>query len=264
MTPNISEFTFEKLVKYNVNTVSELLGKLEIEIKALELEISYRNSIYNIVRQRAGRYGILQNPNTKNARVDVGKNHFSNSYQIIQKNITSHETQTKSLEVELKDLREEKQRVLLNQSLIGIDNISSVKFTPFVFNIGDFGEIPKPIGFLLATPYYASTSGTHIAVSSKLSSESSRLNTEINVWKNNEISQEKIIAQELKKQLLAAKIQSEKIIIPTVIPTIIPKIIPATIPAIDPAVLPSIVGTSSLIPLGVLAILLINSRKGKK
>ena len=35
-------------------------------------------------------------------------------------------------------------------------------------------------------------------------------------------------------------------------------------PSIDPAVLPSIVATSSLIPLGVLAILLINSSRGKK
>ena len=41
-------------------------------------------------------------------------------------------------------------------------------------------------------------------------------------------------------------------------------IIPKIIPAIDPAVLPSIVATSSLIPLGVLAILLINSSRGKK
>tara|TARA_R110000744_G_scaffold11731_1_gene35571 strand:- start:321 stop:1058 length:738 start_codon:yes stop_codon:yes gene_type:complete len=50
----------------------------------------------------------------------------------------------------------------------------------------------------------------------------------------------------------------------SVIPVVIPIIKPATIPEIDPAVLPSIVATSSLIPLGVLAILLINSSRGKK
>lgn len=50
----------------------------------------------------------------------------------------------------------------------------------------------------------------------------------------------------------------------SVIPVVIPIIKPATIPAIDPAVLPSIVATSSLIPLGILAILLINSSRSKK
>jgi len=63
------------------------------------------------------------------------------------------------------------------------------------------------------------------------------------------------LAKELQKQVIQNEIKRN---------SIIPKIIPATIPSIDPAVLPSIVATSSLIPLGVLAILLLNSSRAKK
>ena len=70
-----------------------------------------------------------------------------------------------------------------------------------------------------------------------------------------ELLEEQLLAKELQRQVIQNEIKRN---------SIIPKIIPATIPAIDPAVLPSIVATSSLIPLGVLAILLINSSRGKK
>tara|TARA_R110000824_G_scaffold196038_1_gene379038 strand:- start:77 stop:745 length:669 start_codon:yes stop_codon:yes gene_type:complete len=65
------------------------------------------------------------------------------------------------------------------------------------------------------------------------------------------LSEETILKRELENQTKLNEIKRELII-----PTITPEI--------DPAVLPSIVASSSLIPLGILAILLLNSSRSKK
>jgi hypothetical protein len=235
MTPNISEYTFEKLVKYNVNTVSELLGKLEIEIKALELEIQYRNDFLN-----------KGNSFTRPIIPAGTKSHPSDSKSLYGKFYQAYTDVINFKKTQLEVLKDEKQRVLLNQSLRGIEHDNNVKFTPFVFNSD--------------VTWNSSWYNSKLLVDT----ETGKLSSQLSQWRNEQFLQEKIITEKLKKQLLAAKIQSEKIIIPAVVPTVIPTVIPKIIPSIDPAVLPSIVGTSSLIPLGVLAILLINSRKGKK
>ena len=64
---------------------------------------------------------------------------------------------------------------------------------------------------------------------------------------DNDLLEEQLLAKELQRQVIQNEIKRNSII-------------PATIPA----VLPSIVAASSLIPLGILAILLINSRKSTK
>tara|TARA_R110000824_G_scaffold157087_1_gene330507 strand:+ start:93 stop:809 length:717 start_codon:yes stop_codon:yes gene_type:complete len=238
MTPNISEYTFEKLVKYNSSNVSELVRKLEIEIKSLELEIQYRL----IFRNKANSF-------TRPIIPRGTKSHPSSSKSIFHKYLSSYEAETRYKQNQLTSLKDEKQRVLLNQSLRGIEHDNNVKFTPFVFTS--------------ETVWNSSYSTSKLL----LDTETGKLISQLLQWRNEQVLQEKIIAEELKKQLLAAKIQSEKIIIPKVVipKVVIPKVvIPATIPAIDPAVLPSIVATSSLIPLGILAILLINSSRGKK
>ena len=191
MTPNISEYTFEKLVKYNVTNVSELIRKLEIEIKSLELEIQYRTSF----RDKANAFTPPPVPKGTKQHAGSAKSRF-------YKFSSLYRNQTTSKQNELAALKEEKQRVLLNQSFRGIEHDNNVKFTPFVF-----------ISDVIWNPSYVTSQLL-------LNNATDKLNSQLSQWRNEQFLQEKIIAEELKKQLLAAKIQSEKIIIPTVIPTV--------------------------------------------
>ena len=233
MTPNISEYTFEKLVKYNVTNVSELITKLQIEIKSLELEIQYRLSFR--VKANSFTRPIL----ARGTKVS----HHSHPKAIYEKYINSYDVTTRSKQSQLLSLKDEKQRVLLNQSLRGIEHVNNVKFTPFVFNSD--------------VTWNSSWYNSKLL----LESETGKLLSQLLQWRNEQFLQEKIIAEKLKKQLLVLKmVQSQKIIIPKVVipKVVIPKVvIPATIPAIDPAVLPSIVATSSLIPLAFIAFMVL-------
>jgi len=68
---------------------------------------------------------------------------------------------------------------------------------------------------------------------------------------DNDLLEEQLLAKELQRQVIQNEIRRNSIF-------------PTITPAIDPAVLPSIVASSSLLPLGILTILLLNSSRGKK
>ena len=164
MTPNISDYTFEKLIKYDSSNASQLIRKLEIEIKSLELEIQYRLD-----------FRVKANSFTRPIIPAGTKMHFSHPKRIYEKYMDTYDTRTRSKQSQLKDLKDEKQRVLLNQSLRGIDNFTSLQFTPFVFNSD-----------VIWNPSWQ-TSKTI------LDTETGKLSSQLSKWKNNEmLKKEKI------------------------------------------------------------------------
>ena len=160
----VSDYTFEKLIKYNSSTVSELIKKLEIEIKALELEIQYRSTFQNKGNSFT-RPLIPAGTKMSAGHVKVLYGKFYGNYTDV---INSKKRQ-------LTDLKDEKQRVLLNQSLRGINDIASVKFTPFVFNSD-----------VIWNPNWWES----VKI---VNTETAKLNSQISTWKNNEmLKKEKI------------------------------------------------------------------------
>jgi hypothetical protein len=241
MIPNISDYTFEKLIKYNSSNVIELLSKLQIEIKSLELEIQYRLN-----------FRVKANSFTRPILPRGTKITFSHPKTIYEKYINSYDVTTRSKQSQLVSLKDEKQRVLLNQSLRGIEHDNNVKFTPFVFTSN-----------VIWNPSWYNSKLL-------LESETGKLLSQLSQWRNNQILQEKII-EKVEIPIVIPKI-IPKIIIPTVvpkiipkiIPTIVPKTIPTIVPEITPKITPEIVATSSiLIPLGIIGLLLY-SRTGRK
>ena len=225
MTPNISEYTFEKLIKYDSSDVNELIQKMGLEIKYLELEFQYRK----ILRDKANSFVRPVLP------AGTKTSHFSHPKAKYNKFIQSYDSVTGTITKKISDLKDEKQRVLLNQSLRGIKHDISMKFTPFVFN-ADLQGVPSWQNSPIILPQ-----------------ATSNLNSHLSQWKNSQVIREIIISK-----------PQPVIVIPTVIPTVIPKIIPAIIPKTIPETIPAVVAASSLIPLGILGILLINSSRGKK
>jgi hypothetical protein len=153
----VSDYTFEKLIKYDVTKVDDLITNFEIEIKSLQLKIQYRKSM----RQKANSF-------TRPIIPAGTKIHFSHPKVIYDKYINSYDLRTRRYETELENLKDEKQRVLLNQSLRGKENFASVKFTPFVFN-------PNVIN------------SSWQAAKSILDGETAKLDSQLLTWKNNEM-----------------------------------------------------------------------------
>tara|TARA_R110000824_G_scaffold6412_1_gene29714 strand:- start:497 stop:1258 length:762 start_codon:yes stop_codon:yes gene_type:complete len=159
----VSDYTFEKLIKYDVTKVDDLITNFEIEIKSLQLKIQYRKSM----RQKANAF-------TRPIIRAGTKMHFSHPKVIYEKYMNSYDVRTRSYETELENLKDEKQRVLLNQSLRGKENFASVQFTPFVF-----------------TPNVINSSW--YAAKSILDSETAKLNSQLLTWGNNQmLKKEKI------------------------------------------------------------------------
>mgnify|MGYP003976299847 CR=1 FL=1 len=154
----VSDYTFEKLIKYDSSNVSQLIRKLEIEIKSLELEIQYRLDFRNKV-----------NSFTRPIIPAGTKMHFSHPKIIYHKYIDSYDTQTKYKQNQLASLKDEKQRVLLNQSLSGIEHGSNLQFTPFVFTSN-----------VTWNPSWQTAKTI-------LDGETAKLNSQISTWKNNEM-----------------------------------------------------------------------------
>ena len=233
MTPNISEYTFEKLLKYDSSDVNELIQKMGLEIKYLELEFQYRN----ILREKA----VSFVPPVLPAGTKSG--HFSHPKAKYNKFIQSYDSVTGTITKKISDLKDEKQRVLLNQSLRGIKHDISMKFTPFVFN-ADLQGVPSwqnsPIILPRAT---------------------SNLNSHLSQWKNSQVIREIIISKPEPITIRPPVIVSKPIPVTIRPPVIISK--PEPVTEITPEILPSIVATSSLLPLGIIALLLY-SRTGRK
>ena len=222
---SVSDYTFERLVKYDSSDVNELIQKMSLEIKYLELEFQYRK----ILRDKANSFVRPVLP------AGTKTSHFSHPKAKYNKFIQSYDSVTGTITKKISDLKDEKQRVLLNQSLRGIKHDISMKFTPFVFN-ADLQGVPSWQNSPIILPQ-----------------ATSNLNSHLSQWKNSQVIREIIISK-----------PQPVIVIPTVIPTVIPKIIPAIIPKTIPETIPAVVAASSLIPLGILGILLINSSRGKK
>ena len=169
MTPNISDYTFEKLIKYNVTNPTQLIRKLEIEIKSLELEIQYRLDF----RNKANSFTRPIIP--KGTKVS----HFSHPRSIYQKYINSYDVQTRSKQNQLADLKDEKQRVLLNQSLAGIEHGSNVQFTTFVFTSN------------------VTWNPSWTTAKTILNTETGKLSSQLSKWKNNEMLKKEKIAEKV-------------------------------------------------------------------
>ena len=92
----ISDYTFEKLIKYDFTKVDELIKNFEIEIKSLELKIQYRKSI----RQQVNTF-------TRPIIPAGTKIQFSHPRVIYDKNINAYDSATRRYETELENLKDE-------------------------------------------------------------------------------------------------------------------------------------------------------------
>jgi hypothetical protein len=161
---SVSDYTFERLVKYDSTSVNELVKKLEIEIKSLELEIQYRLS-----------FRVKANSFTRPIIPAGTKMHFSHPKVSYEKYITSYDDTTRNLQTELENLKGELKRVFLNQSLKGVEHVTGTEFTPFVFNSN-----------VTWNPSWQTAKTI-------LDGETGKLNSQISTWKNNEmLKREKI------------------------------------------------------------------------
>ena len=174
----ISDYTFEKLIKYDFTKVDDLITDFEIEIKALELKLQYRKTL----RFQANAF-------TRPIIPRGTKIHTRHPKSIYNKYMESYDVTTRRYETKLETLKDENQRVLLNQSLRGIENFTSVKFTPFVF-----------------TPSVINSSWSNASI--VLGGETSRLESKLSEWKNKlleEIKKDKILKIENEKRIIEEK-----------------------------------------------------------
>ena len=262
----ISEYTFDKLVKYESNSVTELLTKLQIEINTLTKEIELRNSVGNPSNSWLYRAGT--------------KAHFSNPKVRLDKEKSKFRLTTENSKNKLKTIQEEKQKVLINQSLNGIEH-ETVFIPSLKINLQKLSYESAPQKTLV--PYgkqgqnimgYASSdlSNYHNTNLQRLKENESRVTTAINEAKIDLTNKVESIKEERKQEKLKAQNELKRKQLEIVIPkTVIPKVvitddivIPKTV--IPKVVIPekNIVSSSALIPLGILAFLLINSRNNKK
>lgn len=227
MSTNVSEYTFNKMLEFDSSSVEELLKKLQDSITVQEYRIKYRNEIKNKASKGNELVRIRISDNKLGCNLYTGKA----GHKQIRTNWINELSKYDIGNNDLARLNDIKQRVLLNQSLRNIEHIIPKVTDEFKYNVSDFPQRPKgkrckPYE---ALEYYDNWLNDYwFSKSLTLSQETQRLESELNVFKN-ELSMKKYVR-------------------PTQ---------PETIKS-------SIVGMSSLIPLGILAFLLINSRNNKK
>ena len=248
----ISEYTFNKLVKYDSNSVSELLTKLQIEINTLTKEIELRNSVGNPSNSWLFRAGT--------------KKHFSNPQVRLGKEKTAFEKRTNSLKIKLKTIQEEKQRVLINQSINEIEH-KTVFIPSLKINLQTLSYESAPAKTLV--PYgkqgqnimgYASSdlSNYHNTNLQRLKENESRVTTAINEAKIDLTNKVESFKEEKRQEKLKSQVKikskPKSVFLPKVVA---PKVVKTKVA--DPV----IVASSSLLPLGIIGLLLYTSM-GKK
>ena len=139
MSTNVSEYTYNKMLEFNVSSVGELLKKLQDKITVQEARVKYRNEIKNKASIGNKRVKIRISDSFRGCEVYSGKTaHIQNWVKWVEK-LRNYDVGSS----ELKKLKDIKQRVLLNQSLRNIEHNTPIITEKFEYKIGDFPKRPK-------------------------------------------------------------------------------------------------------------------------
>jgi len=223
MSTNVSEYTFEKMLEFNSSSVEELLKKLQDKITVQEARVKYRNEIKSKASKGNEVVFIRISDSKRGCELYSGKI----SHRQGRLNWISALNSYNSGSDELAKLKDIKQRVLLNQSLRGIEHTVPQVNQKFTHIVSEFPQRPKGQK-CRSVEYYSNWLNDYWSEKgSTLSKETERLESQLKIFEN--------------KLSMNEYVKSVKPIIEK----------------------PEIVAASGLIPLGILGILLLYSSGSK-